>query len=67
LIPQRPTVGESVQGFIITDIHALAQRAEAAGGKLAGPVRCIESHKLHCLFAPDPERHVNEAVQLDAQ
>lgn len=62
-----PTVGESVQGFITTDIHALAKRAEAVGGRLAEPIRRIESHKLHCVFVLDLEGHVNEVVQLDAQ
>ena len=61
-----PTVGESVQGFITTDIDALARRAEAAGGMLAEPIRRVESHRLSCAFVLDPEGHVNEVVQLDA-
>lgn len=60
-----PTVGESVQGFITTDIQALSRRAEAAGGKLAEPIRRVESHNLQCVFVLDPEGHLNEVVQLD--
>lgn len=62
-----PVVGESVQGFITTDIEALVQRAEAAGGHVPEPIRRIEEFKLHVVFVADPEGHINEVVQLDAQ
>jgi predicted enzyme related to lactoylglutathione lyase len=61
-----PVVGESVQGFLTSDLAALVRRAEAAGGRLGEPVRRIESHHLAVAFILDPEGHVNEVVQLDA-
>jgi predicted enzyme related to lactoylglutathione lyase len=60
-----PATGESVQGFTTTDIHALVKRAEAAGGRIAEPIRRIEEFKLHVVFVLDPEGHINEVVQLD--
>jgi predicted enzyme related to lactoylglutathione lyase len=63
----QPTVGESIQGFVTTDIQALAKRTEAAGGRIAEPIRRIEEFKLYVAFVLDPEGHLNEVVQLDAQ
>ena len=62
-----PAGGESVQGFITTDINALVSRAETAGGRLAEPIRRDDQHRLYCAFVLDPEGHVNEVVQLDPQ
>lgn len=61
-----PIAGESVQGFTTSDIHALVQRAEQAGGRLGEPIRRIEEFKLSVAFVLDPEGHINEVVQLDA-
>jgi predicted enzyme related to lactoylglutathione lyase len=61
-----PLAGESVQGFTTTDIKALVQRAEAAGGHIPEPIRRIEEFKLYVVFVLDPEGHLNEVVQLDA-
>lgn len=60
-----PATGESVQGFMTTDIHALVKRTEAAGGCIAEPIRRIEEFKLYVVFVLDPEGHINEVVQLD--
>lgn len=62
-----PTVNESVQGFSTTDIEALVKRAELAGGRIPEPIRRIEEFKLDVVFVLDPEGHLNEVVQLDAQ
>lgn len=62
-----PTGGESIQGFTTTDIKALVGRAEAMGGRIAEPIRRIEEFKLYVVFVLDPEGHLNEVVQLDAQ
>lgn len=62
-----PVTAESVQGFTTTDIEALAARAKAAGGSIPEPIRRIEEFKLHVVFVLDPEGHLNEVVQLDAQ
>lgn len=62
-----PAGGESVQGFQTTNIKALVCRAEAAGGRIAEPVRRIEEFKLYVAFVLDPEGHLNEVVELDAQ
>jgi predicted enzyme related to lactoylglutathione lyase len=62
-----PDTGESVQGFTTTDIEALVKRARAAGGSIPEPIRRIEAFKVHVVFVLDPEGHVNEVVQLDAE
>ena len=62
-----PVVGESVQGFTTTNIEALVARAKAAGGSIPEPIRRIEEFKLYVVFVRDPEGHLNEVVQLDAQ
>jgi predicted enzyme related to lactoylglutathione lyase len=61
-----PTAGESVQGFITTDIEALVDRALEAGGSAPDPIRRIEEFALRVVFVLDPEGHVNEVVQMDA-
>ena len=61
-----PAAGESVQGFLTTDIEALVKRAEAAGGSIPEPIRRIESFGIRVVFVLDPEGHVNEVVQMDA-
>ena len=63
----RPEVGESVQGFTTTNIEALVKRAEAAGGRIPEPIRRIEEFQIHVAFVLDPEGHINEVVQLDAE
>ena len=63
----RPSAGESVQGFTTSDIEALVRRAQAAGGRIPEPIRRIEEFKLKVAFVLDPEGHLNEVVQLDAQ
>ena len=60
-----PTGGESVQGFITTDIKALVRMAEVAGGRIPEPIRRIEAFKISVVFVLDPEGHINEVVQMD--
>jgi predicted enzyme related to lactoylglutathione lyase len=63
---KEPSTGESVQGFITTNIEALVARAEAAGGRIPSPIRCIEAFGIRVVFVLDPEGHLNEVVQMDA-
>jgi predicted enzyme related to lactoylglutathione lyase len=62
-----PIVDESIQGFTTTNIEALVERAKAAGGSIPEPIRRIDEFKLRVVFVRDPEGHLNEIVQLDAQ
>jgi len=62
-----PAGGESVQGFTTTNIEALVRRAEGAGGRIPEPIRRIEEFKINVVFVLDPEGHVNEVIQLDAE
>ena len=62
-----PIVDESIQGFTTTNIEALVERAKAAGGSIPEPIRRIDEFKLRVVFVRDPEGHLNEVVQLDAQ
>jgi len=62
-----PVVGESVQGFTTTDIGALVRRAAAIGGLMPEPIRHIEAFRIKVAFVLDPEGHVNEVVQLQAE
>lgn len=59
-----PTAGESVQGFLTTDIEALVKRAQMAGGSVPDPIRHIEEFGIHVVFVLDPEGHINEVVQM---
>jgi predicted enzyme related to lactoylglutathione lyase len=59
-----PISGESVQGFITTDIEALVRRAAAMGGGIPEPIRHIAAFKIKVAFVLDPEGHVNEVVQM---
>jgi predicted enzyme related to lactoylglutathione lyase len=61
-----PAVGESVQGFTTTDLEALVGRAKAAGGRIPEAIRRIDEFELNAVFVEDPEGHLNEVVQLDA-
>jgi len=61
-----PAAGEAVQGFITQDLEAVCQRALAAGGSLAEPVREIPGFGIKVAFVLDPEGHINEVVEMTA-
>lgn len=61
-----PAAGEAVQGFITQDLYAVCQRALAAGGSLAEPVREIPGFGIKVAFVLDPEGHINEVVEMTA-
>jgi predicted enzyme related to lactoylglutathione lyase len=61
-----PAAGEAVQGFITQDLDAVCQRALAAGGRLAEPVREIPGFGIKVAFVLDPEGHINEVVEMTA-
>lgn len=60
-----PPLGETVLGFITTDLAALIERAQSAGGRLARPVRDMPEYNLKVGFVTDPEGHLIEVVQMN--
>ena len=59
-----PPVGEAIMGFITSDLSALLDRAKAAGGEVAKPVRDMPEHKVKVAFVKDNEGHLIEVVEL---
>lgn len=59
-----PALNESVQGFMTQDLEALIERAKAAGGTLAEPIRTLPDFGIRVAFVLDPEGHVNEVIQM---
>ena len=59
-----PPIGEAVMGFITPDLAALLDRAKAAGGELARPIRDMPEHKVKVAFVKDNEGHLIEVVEL---
>lgn len=59
-----PPIGESVMGFITPDLSALLERAAAAGGSIATPIRHMPDHGVKVAFVKDNEGHLIEVVQL---
>ena len=59
-----PAAGEAVQGFVTQDIEAVCQRAVAAGGSVAEPVREIAEFGIKVAFVLDPEGHINEVIEM---
>jgi lactoylglutathione lyase len=58
-----PSAGESILGFMTPDLDALVARAEAAGGRLADPIRELKQHGVRVCFLRDPEGRLVEVVQ----
>ncbi|EQA99774.1 hypothetical protein L288_19000 [Sphingobium quisquiliarum P25] len=59
-----PATGESVQGFMSQDLEATVERALAAGGSVAEPIREMPEFGIRVAFILDPEGHVNEVIQM---
>ncbi|SNT16881.1 hypothetical protein SAMN06295912_15114 [Sphingomonas laterariae] len=59
-----PAAGESVQGFITTDLEAACARALAAGGTVPEPIREIAEFGLKVAFIIDPEGRINEVIEM---
>ena len=60
-----PHADELILGFTTTDIEAFVERAKAAGGCVADPIRALPEHRLRVAFVRDVEGHLLEVVQLD--
>lgn len=59
-----PPNGEVILGFTTTDVDALFERAEAAGGKVReAPIERAEAGGVAVGFVADPEGHLAEVVQ----
>jgi predicted enzyme related to lactoylglutathione lyase len=59
-----PPLGETVLGFITSDLAALLDRATAAGGRIASPIEEQSEHRVKVAFIKDPEGHLIEVVEL---
>jgi predicted enzyme related to lactoylglutathione lyase len=59
-----PPIGEAVMGFITPDLAALLDRAKAAAGELARPIRDMPEHKVKVAFVKDNEGHLIEVVEM---
>ena len=51
-------------GFTTPDLAATLERATAAGGTVATPMRELPEHGLKVAFVRDNEDHLIEVVQL---
>ena len=58
-----PSRDEVVLGVWTDDIHALFDRAVAAGGAVPQPIAENPEHGVHLGFLADPEGHLIEVVQ----
>jgi len=59
-----PPHGETVLGFMTSDIVALLDRATAAGGRIATPIQEQREHRVKVAFIRDIEGHLVEVVEL---
>ena len=55
---------EVILGFTTTDLPALLDRVERAGGAPFGPIKDVPQHGVRAAFARDPEGHVSELVEI---
>jgi predicted enzyme related to lactoylglutathione lyase len=60
-----PQSGEAIMGFLTSDLEALLDRAAAAGGSIATPLRDMPDHGVKVAFVKDPEGHLLEVVELE--
>jgi predicted enzyme related to lactoylglutathione lyase len=58
-----PPTGETIIGFLTSDIGALFARAEAHGGRAMGPPRISAEAGMVVGFLEDPEGHLVEVVE----
>jgi len=56
--------GETVLGFLTSDIVALLDRATAAGGRISTPIQEQPEHRVKVAFVEDKEGHLIEVIQL---
>ena len=56
--------GELILGFTTDDLPALLERVRAAGGGVHAPIKEMPELKIRVAFAPDPEGHLAELVQV---
>ena len=61
----KPHNDEMILGFTTSDLEAFVDRAKAAGGRVADPIRAMPEHRLRVAFVQDVEGHLIEVVQLD--
>jgi predicted enzyme related to lactoylglutathione lyase len=63
---QRPAVkeDETILGFTTSDLPALLERVQRAGGDVLGPIKEHPDHGIRVAFARDPEGHLNELVEI---
>jgi lactoylglutathione lyase len=61
---RKPENGELILGFTTNDIDAFVTRAEAAGGRIADPIRSMPDLNLRVAFVEDCEGHLIEVVQM---
>jgi predicted enzyme related to lactoylglutathione lyase len=59
--------GEVILGFVTDDLPALLGRIRAAGGAIHAPLKEMPELRLRVAFATDPEGHLAELVQVQAQ
>jgi predicted enzyme related to lactoylglutathione lyase len=59
-----PPPGESITGFMVTDIHASVGAVVEAGGSIIHPPLDNEEHGLRLAFVTDHEGHVIELLQI---
>lgn len=59
-----PPRGEAILGFTTKDLDALVERAIAAGGSLARPIKSMPDHGIKVGFIADLEGHLIEVAQL---
>jgi predicted enzyme related to lactoylglutathione lyase len=57
------STGEVILGFTTDDLPALLGRLQAAGGRVAEPIRELPGLRIRVAFATDPEGHLAELVQ----
>jgi predicted enzyme related to lactoylglutathione lyase len=60
---QAPGADEVIVGVTTEDVAAFVDRAVAAGGSLAAPVKAMPEHGVKVAFVKDPEGHVLEVIE----
>lgn len=60
-----PVKGESILGFVTTDIVAFLQRATENGGAITQAITDMPDYGIKVAFIEDPEGHLIEVVQMN--
>lgn len=61
---EKPSAGEVILGFQVTDLEALVTRAQAAGAEVVDEIRAMPEHGVKVAFIKDVEGHLIEVVEL---